>query len=316
MVTIDTECDSSRWDSGNSGSFSNMDAVPMFQEVFNRHGVKPTYLVTYQAAKNGRCLDTLGPIKKKGKCEVGAHLHPWTTPPAMMKEVTMSNRLGSGDKRRKLDALTEAVESSFGKPRAFRAGRYGMDGEMLRLLEEMGYLVDTSVTPNVSWRIIGGPSFVGAPLEPYYPDTKDIRREGGSSVLEIPITIRLTRNVPGLAGRMYSEALGMPGGSIGGLKGRVLRKVKFAGPVWLRPTYYGTEDMISLCDRVIDEDSPVLNMMFHSNEMAPGTSPFNKTERDVEEFLGKVDKVLHYLINNKKLESRTCSGFMKEMKGV
>lgn len=47
LVTIDTEEDN--WDPTKDGvSIENVRGVPGLQEIFDRHGVRPTYLTTYQ----------------------------------------------------------------------------------------------------------------------------------------------------------------------------------------------------------------------------------------------------------------------------
>jgi hypothetical protein len=40
---------------------------------------------------------------------------------------------------------------------------------------------------------------------------------------------------------------------------------------------------------------PTLNMMFHSNEILPGTSPYCKTPEDVTRFLQSLDEAFEYL---------------------
>ncbi len=68
----------------------------------------------------------------------------------------------------KLKNLTEHIESAFGKrPLSFRSGRYGFNENVARVLVENGYLIDSSVTPLLSWDVYkgipggnGGPDFV------------------------------------------------------------------------------------------------------------------------------------------------------------
>ena len=64
-----------------------------------------------------------------GRAEVGAHLHPWVTPPAE-EEVTRFNsyagNLPLSLESSKIARLVEAIEASFGRrPIVYKAGRYG-----------------------------------------------------------------------------------------------------------------------------------------------------------------------------------------------
>src|SRR6185369_1908262 len=72
-----------------------------------------------------------------------------------------------------------------------RAGRFGIGPRTLGFLDQLGYRVDSSVTPNRWWFIERGRgvNFLGAPLQPYYPSIDDFRRPGDMRVLEVPVTV-------------------------------------------------------------------------------------------------------------------------------
>lgn len=62
---------------------------------------------------------------------------------------------------------------------------------------EHGYLVDCSVTPRVNWKTAkgapqgdGGTDYRRFPQHAYFLDENDISREGGSSLLEVPMSIQ------------------------------------------------------------------------------------------------------------------------------
>lgn len=76
---------------------------------------------------------------------------------------------------------TDIIKKSIGRrPVSFRAGRYGINDMSLNLLKNEGYLIDTSVTPNVNWSMDGGPDWSKfSSTKPYFQDT----------LLEVPITI-------------------------------------------------------------------------------------------------------------------------------
>ncbi len=65
-----------------------------------------------------------------------------------------------------------------------------------KVLLDHGYIVDTSVTPHVSWREYlgnpkgnGGPDFTTAPELPYFLDENDVCAQGKTRLLEVPMTV-------------------------------------------------------------------------------------------------------------------------------
>jgi len=281
-VTIDTEIDNPRGRAEFSYSLENIKAIPRLQDLFKKYGVKPTYLITYPVATDGESINILKKAVEEG-AEIGAHLHPWTCPP-----------FKSDDERRRQDyphnldlekeklvQLTSAIEKSFGKkPVSYRAGRYGLDEESLKILKELGYIVDSSVTPAMNWSNDGGPDFSNiTSTNPY----------DYNGIFEVPITI-LIKKGPGFYRKLSPAAKA------------VLGKLGLAKTVWLRPSVSSLSDMKWLSDA---SNGRVMNMMFHSNELMMGTSPYTKTEKEVGEFWRRLDSILNYLINEKQLESKT-----------
>ena len=79
-VTIDTEADG-QWDYGSPLTTRNVEYWLPFQDLCERHGVVPTYLLTSEIIEDDRARDLLTEWRRRGSCEIGTHLHPWTTPP-------------------------------------------------------------------------------------------------------------------------------------------------------------------------------------------------------------------------------------------
>ena len=51
------------------------------QDIFDRFGVRPVYLVDYAVATQPEGYGPLREIVQSAPCQIGAHLHPWITPP-------------------------------------------------------------------------------------------------------------------------------------------------------------------------------------------------------------------------------------------
>lgn len=298
VMTIDVEPDSPDW--GNISEFrvENIPRLERLQALCDRYGVRPTYLTTYAVAVQPSAEKVLAGLARTGRCEIGAHLHPSDTPPKLDRPEpeTSIPKLPPDMKEKKYRNLHQALSSRFGPPKAFRAGRYRLDAASVGILESLGYEADTSVTPHVSWVLEGGPRWANAPESPYRLSREDPALPGGSGLIEIPITIRQGRRTPLEGSRVINDLFSMPFRSLPRSVSRVFEWVRPVRPDWLRPTYLDGDAMIALSNRVLAADpDATLNMMFHSNELAPGMSPFVRTEAEAERFLDRIGKVCRHL---------------------
>ncbi len=83
IVSIDTESEFD-WNGPflrTQTSVRNVRYQSMAQEIFDRYGVRPIYLVDYAVATQPEAYLPLREIFQSKRCEIGAHLHPWITPP-------------------------------------------------------------------------------------------------------------------------------------------------------------------------------------------------------------------------------------------
>ena len=170
FLSVDTEADD-QWsvEGRRRLSVQNVHCLPRLQTLCERYAVRPTYLVTHEMATTAESSDVLVQLRETGQCEIGAHLHPWSSPPFRDEDLRGSYpcQLPDALLERQLIELTEAIENHLGvRPTSYRAGRYGLDGRILQHLESLGYLVDSSVDPLFKERRLGGPSFAGAPIFP------------------------------------------------------------------------------------------------------------------------------------------------------
>ena len=109
------------------------------QRVFERYGVVPTYMVDYPVATQSEGRDPLRDLLRDGRCDIGAQLHPWVTPP-LIEELTARHsypgNLPVALEYEKLNVLTKAIEDGLGvQPLIYRAGRFGAGprtGDILR----------------------------------------------------------------------------------------------------------------------------------------------------------------------------------------
>ena len=306
LLGIDTEADD-QWSAAGRDKLTlrNIAELPRLQKLCDHYGVRPTYLITYEVATDPESRSILRGLANEGRCEIGSHHHPWTTPPPSDGHLFPLN-LNLEQFRSQLRALTEAVGEVTGEsPVSYRSGRNGFAGSHVGALESEAYTVDSSVDPFFNERTKGGPSFAGARLEPYFVSGEDPRRAGASRLLEIPVTSALNRRLPHRLEAAYADFT--PAYTFR----RVLRLLHIVRPIWLRPSYSKTEDMLWLAEHLLKSKMPVANIIFHSSELIPGGSPYNATAKDVETFYEKLSTLLRFLAE-RGVEGRTFREFHDE----
>jgi hypothetical protein len=314
ILTIDTEADN-QWDHGRKLTVENIKFVPRFQDLCEKYQIKPTYLVTSEICKDAFAREIFTEYRLKGKAEIGAHLHAWSTPPFLDedgyryndKNHAFANELSVDLLSEKIKNLTNQIETSFGqRPTSFRSGRYGFNENVASVLIANNYIVDSSVTPYISWSQkmgipdgIGGPDFFDKKPLPYKYSNE------GKYLQEIPVTILPTRfplnknfNFSDLFFRNVDNNLLL----------KVVRRLIFRHqPLWLRPFEFMN---IKLFAEIINEarrtNLPYIVMMFHSSELMPGCSDYRKDKESIEKLYDLLEDFF-VLLNKKNIGSVTLS---------
>jgi hypothetical protein len=310
LVGIDTEGDN-QWDAAARANqrFENIYALPRLHALFARHGVRPTYVVTYPVAVDSASAAVLRELRAGGDCEIGAHHHAWETPPCTPEDVTRhpyASNLPLEQFEAQLKALTGAIESAVGeRPVSYRSGRFGFSAAHVPALERTGYLVESSVAPLFYEAHKQGPDFVGAPLRPYFLAYDSATLPGSSGVLEVPVSAALNRRWPAALQHAYARAPKPY------TTKRVLRKLGIARVRWLRPSYSSLEDMIGLARDLAEMREPILNLLFHSSEAIVGASPYNTTESELQSFCDRLERFFEFARTDLKAAPATFAEFRR-----
>jgi hypothetical protein len=293
LVGIDTEGDN-QWDAAARANqtFENIYALPRLHALFARHGVRPTYVITYPVATDSRSADVLRTLAGGGDCEIGAHHHAWETPPCTADDIRRHPYASALPRRQfedQLESLTRAIETAVGRrPVSYRSGRFGFSAEHVAGLERLGYLVESSVAPLFYETHKGGPEFVEAPLRPYFLAYDSAVHPGTSDLLEVPVSAALNRRLPHALQYAYAR-VPKPYTTK-----RILRALRLLRMRWLRPSYSSLEDMCSLARDLARWHEPVLNLLFHSSEAIIGGSPYNRTQADLDAFCDRLERFFVY----------------------
>lgn len=301
FITIDTEEDNWGDYTDTVGSVENISALPRLQALFDKYRVIPTYLINYPVASQQSSIDVLKAFLDEGVCEIGTHCHPWNTPPvdeALNAKNSMMCNLDYDLLIKKMRHLHETIENNFNiKPQAFRAGRWALNEDVARCLSELGYLVDTSMSPFVDWSSSQGPDFRASSTYPFYFDANNLSlHDVQGDLLEVPPTIGFYQKNFKLCDYLQNKISD-------GVFSRfrllgILDRLNLLNFHWLSPELSDGPEMVKLSKRFVKSGHKFLNMSFHSTSLLPGKSPFVSDEAGLEDFLEKIEIFLQYASNN------------------
>ncbi|MFT5289831.1 MAG: hypothetical protein ACI8QS_001737 [Planctomycetota bacterium] len=304
VLTIDVEEDMPDWKITPETTTRNVEALVEFADSMAEMGLRPTYLCNYPVVTQSRSADVLREVIEIAACEFGSHMHAWNTPPhnnkreqglAWRGDPYYESELELETFRAKLLSLHQAVSDVAGRaPTSYRAGRFGVEGKALLEIAAQGYRVDSSVIPLSEHVLDGGPDHRGAPQGPYFPSDENVARPGKLPILEVPISIGLTRRLPEFLRRAFVHTPRWT-------RLRGLLSSDFLGWIdygWLYPARFDTKTMCGVASTLVGSGIPVLNVFLHSSELVAGASGRIKTSADVNNLRAQLDAVLKHCITN------------------
>lgn len=255
-------------------------AVPEAHRRFADRGVPLAYMVDYPVVVDPRATDTLRGVLTDGVSAIGAQLHAWVNPPfdeALTPANSFAGNLSEALEAAKIDALTDAITTAFGaSPRAFRAGRYGVGPNTLRLLAARGYLLDSSMRSRYGYAAEGGPDFAAI-------GSAAFRRDG---LVELPLTTVFTGLLRGVGARLHPMLGRLP-------RGRgMFARVRMLSRVALTPEDMPLADAREAVAMAVGEGLRLLNFSFHSPSLACGYTPYVRDAADLAAFHRWWDVVL------------------------
>jgi hypothetical protein len=273
----------------NATSVEHVRHIGRAQALFDEFGIVPNYVVDYPIASQELAVAPLKEFADSGRALIGAHLHPWVSPPHE-EEVNAFNSY-PGNLPRELEAeklrrLTAQIERAFGtRPLTYLAGRYGFGPNTAQILEDLGYEVDISPAVPIDFTGDGGPDYSSFTSHPFYFGAQ--RR-----MLRLPGT----------------------GGYVGALRSRgtplyrwvtspTMRRAKLAGVVArmrllerirLSPEDYNHSEMRRLTMTLLGDGVRVFVFSFHSPSVMPGGTPYVRTASELERFLATCRSFFEY----------------------
>lgn len=279
LVVVDTE-EEFDWDKPfdpSATSVRNILEQPHAQVIFDAHGLQPAYCITYPVATSDEA-EVLQQFARDGRCSIGAHLHPWVTPPhegPLQGAHSFPGNLPEALERAKLQALTDAIAGRFGmRPTTYKAGRYGIGPHTVGTLEALGYRVDCSVVPRTSFKDKGGPDFTAYDDMPFM---------ASGAVLEVPLSAHFVGAAAAAGPRAFpwlSSSLGqrlrLPG---------VLARTGLLERLRLTPEGHELPDLMRQTSSAIKAGKRLFMLTYHSSTLMPGGSPYVRDDAGRKAFL-------------------------------
>ena len=286
-VVVDTE-EEFDWSKPHSRAETRVEHIKHLtraQSIFERYGVRPTYVVDYPVASQEAGYRPLREWLDDGRCEIGAHLHPWVNPP-FDEEVCARNsypgNLPPALEKAKLARLTAMIEEKFGRrPTSYRAGRYGVGAASASILEELGYDVDTSVVPFTDFGGDGGPNFTAFDLAPFWTGP-------AARVLEIPLTVAWCGSLSE-QGRRLGPWLMSPLALRMHVPG-VFARLRLLERIRLTPEGITFDELKRLVDMLLAAGEKLFVFSYHSPTVVPGNTPYVRSAAELEDFLSLIER--------------------------
>ena len=269
-----------------------MENVDLGQAIFDQYGLRPIYVVDFPVASQESSVSRLRRILDRGSCYIGAHLHPWTTPP--FEEQLSSRNSFPGNlppelEEQKLACLVQTIRSNLGvSPPFYKAGRYGLGRATAGMLGRHGIKVDLSVLPGADLRRAGGPDFRKLQTTPYWI--------AGDDILTVPMTRGHVGFVPSL-GWGNETARQIPGLKWARIPS-ILSRLRIVDTITLTPEGITASEQIRLIKSMIKRGSRLFVMHYHSPSLSPGHTPYVRSKEDVDRFLENIREVLRYFFED------------------
>jgi hypothetical protein len=294
VVDTEEEFDWGKPFSRSNTSTTSIAAQPLaHQRVFDKHGVVPTYVIDFPVATNPAAVKVLRSLMEDGRCEIGAHLHPWVSPPYDEEVNTFNSYAGNLPQAleyQKIEILTEAIEKAFGiRPTVFKAGRYGVGQHTAETIAKLGYLIDASVVPYTDMRGDGGPNFSRHGASPYW------FKAAGKTLLELPATAGYAGKLHHFGRKIYpllqnslARQLRLPG---------LASRARFLERVKLTPEGYTTKELASLTKCLYAQGCQYFGLTYHSPTLVSGNTSYVKSQSELNNFIDALEQYVFFFLN-------------------
>ena len=261
-------------------------------EIFDPLGIKPMYVMDQAIVDCDTASSFFEKLKTEDRCEIGAHLHPWLTPPYEEEVNNHNSYQGNLPKNlefAKVRHLKDSIQERFGDaPITFKAGRYGLGKNSFSILKELGFKIDCSVVPHTNYSAVEGPDFRHMKASPFWTDTDH-------SLLELPLTRGYTgwgRNMGDMLRFIFDtpkiSAFRIPG---------ILSRSGMLKRITLTPEGIRAKDQKALLRAEVTRGRQFFSLAYHSSSLGVGYTSYVQSKEDLKAFLDNLKEVLIFFQN-------------------
>lgn len=302
VVIIDTEEEFDWQQEPNSKyvSVTNVHEQTSAQLIFDKNNIIPTYVVDYPVATTPSSVRVLRTFLEEGRCDIGAHLHPWVNPPInepLNAQNSYPGNLPPSLERQKLRVLTQAIVENFGhRPVVYKAGRYGIGPSTPAILRELRYVVDSSVVPYTDFSADGGPDFTCFSPSPF---------KLAEGVIELPLSVHFTGLLAGTGLRLSRF-----------LSRDLARRLHLAGAfarlgllqrLRLTPEGYSLDHMMRQTRAALDSGTKLFVLTYHSSSLKPGATAYARDKAERDKLLTTLENYIGFFMNDIGGRSETAA---------
>jgi hypothetical protein len=307
MVVIDTEeeFDWSQPVKREHTSVAHMEMLELVQSIFNEYNIVPCYVVDYPIVTQDAGTRLLKHFHGLGQCEIGAHLHPWVSPP-LTEEMSAANTYPGNLSRefeyQKIKLLKATIDQCFEQTtHIYKAGRYGFGNQTEQILVELGFDIDVSVCPPFDYRSDGGPDYRQFTDRPFWSAQRKL--------LEIPVT----GGFVGWAGTKSAEVFD----TCQRLKylraPAIASRLGLVDRLLLSPEGFTSDEHKRLTKSLIARGSRVFTWSFHSSSIVPGHTVYVKNQYQLQQFLDRFRRYFDFFFNELHGHATTPTLFKQQL---
>jgi hypothetical protein len=291
IITVDTEPDN-QWLNETFDKTENARYIPRFQELCEKYNFTPVYLTEYNIVKDPFFVEYMNGKLAEDKCEIGMHLHPWSTPPFIqitsndLRNKPYVTEYPGSIIEKKTESLINLLRSSFKTEIvSHRAGRWAINTEYIQILKKYGITIDCSIVPYHKMPPSSRESSAGildysdCRNNIYEMNDGNFKNVGNMGFFEVPLT----------AFDFYP--------SIRPMVSKISSKISnnYFHPIKLRPEQENLKDLIKIVDIALKKKLPFIQFMIHSSEFMPNCSLAFPDVKSIEKLYEDMDKLFAHI---------------------
>jgi len=276
---------------------TNVAALQRLEFLPRDFGLPLTLLATYPVVMDDACASLLRRWRESLGAEIGAHLHPWNTPPFSDGKMEGDGKLTPLDAEKMAILRAAVMDRAGGEAHSFRMGRFAVSEALFDDVQRAGFQRESSVVP---YHVTSGT------LEAYSASSRPYclrpATDSASALWEIPLT---TLPICSSAGR--GLAFVTRSASRRPWQAGLQRAFQRVGVVGVHPAWFSLPMMCWAARMQVARGGRLIHIFLHSSELLPGCVPAYPTEQSVQALVNRLSAFLRWLVRRYPVAGVTLS---------